>query len=402
MKRLNKVSFAILLLLSACGWQPASVTIIDGDTIQTLQTSERVPLNLLAQAGITLQQNDRVMFNGAFVPIDQPLPQTNFIQLQVRHAVMLILVMPQGQGAFETSALTVGQALSEAGLNLSVHDFLDPPAGTPITSAVTVTYFPARELTVAVSGRLMKIYSSKRTVGEALAGAGIPLVGADISHPSENDALPEDGNIRVIRVYETTSIALEAISFKTERIEDANLPMGQEETVQPGVNGIAMIRTRIRYEDGKEASRVTEEKTVMRQPQKRIVKGGSQIVVSQISGMDYWLATQMYATVYSPCASGISGCSYGTASGARAGYGIVAVDSSAYKYLAGMKVYIPGYGTATIGDTGGGSIIESQFGIPRTKWIDLGFNDGEIIDMTGWVMVYFLAPAPPEIPYFLK
>ena len=78
------------------------------------------------------------------------------------------------------------------------------------------------------------------------------------------------------------------------------------------------------------------------------------------------------------------------------------MDYSIYSYLAGMKVYIPGYGVATIGDTGGGPIVESAFGVPRTKWIDLGFNEGEIQDMTGWVTVYFLAPAPSEIPYFLK
>lgn len=66
---------------------------------------------------------------------------------------------------------------------------------------------------------------------------------------------------------------------------------------------------------------------------------------------EYWTAVQMYASVYSPCASGTGGCSYGTASGARAGYGIVAVDYSIYSYLAGMRVYIPGYGLATIGDT---------------------------------------------------
>jgi hypothetical protein len=110
----------------------------------------------------------------------------------------------------------------------------------------------------------------------------------------------------------------------------------------------------------------------------------------------------MYATVYSPCASGTGGCSYGTASGARAGQGIVAVDYSIYSYLAGMQVYIPGYGLATIGDTGGGPIIESALGVPRTRWIDLGFNEGEMRNMTGWVTVYFLAPAPAEIPYFLK
>jgi hypothetical protein len=135
------------------------------------------------------------------------------------------------------------------------------------------------------------------------------------------------------------------------------------------------------------------------------VQSGEKIVLAPIGGdipYEYWYATEMFASVYSPCESGTGGCSYGTASGARAGYGIVAVDYSIYGYLAGMKVYIPGYGVATIGDTGGGPIIESAFGVPRTKWIDLGFDDGKIVDMTGWVQVYFLAPAPTEIPYFLK
>ena len=32
-----------------------------------------------------------------------------------------------------------------------------------------------------------------------------------------------------------------------------------------------------------------------------------------------------------------------------------------------MRVYIPGYGVATIGDTGGGPIVESAFGVARTQ-----------------------------------
>jgi 3D (Asp-Asp-Asp) domain-containing protein len=159
------------------------------------------------------------------------------------------------------------------------------------------------------------------------------------------------------------------------------------------------------YEDGVEVSRNTESKTTIRAPQTRIVAGGSQIVLAPVGGNipnDYWLAVEMFATVYSPCASGTGGCSFSTASGAPAGYGIVAVDYSIYSYLAGMQVYIPGYGVATIGDTGGGPIIETALGVPRTRWIDLGFDEGGMVDMTGWVTVYFLAPAPAEIPYFLR
>ncbi len=105
-----------------------------------------------------------------------------------------------------------------------------------------------------------------------------------------------------------------------------------------------MIRERIRYEDGVEVSRTTEDKTTLREPQTRIVRSGEKIVLAPVGGdipYEYWYATEMYASVYSPCASGTGGCSYGTASGARAGYGIVAVDYSIYSTLAGMQSLHP-------------------------------------------------------------
>jgi hypothetical protein len=317
----------------------------------------------------------------------------------------MTLVTPQGGQTIETSALTVGEALSESGLTFTQGDLLDPPAETTISSALTVALFPARDLTVFVGDKVLNIRSATGTVGEALAEAGIPLVGLDTSSPPESEAPPPDGQIRVVRVHETFEVAFESIPFEEEVTYSPDVPFGQKETLQPGIEGIAMTRERIRYEDGNEVSRTMEEKAVVREPQTRIVESGEKIVLAPVGGnipYDYWYATEMFASVYSPCASGTGGCSYGTASGARAGYGIVAVDYSIYSYLAGMQVYVPGYGVATIGDTGGGPIIETVFGVPRTKWIDLGFNDGEIVDMTGWVTVYFLAPAPAEIPYFLK
>jgi len=296
--------------------------------------------------------------------------------------------------------------MAEAGFTFTQNDLLDPPAETPITQSLSVTFTPARDLTIYTGEAILNIRSAAGTVGEALAEAGIPLVGFDTSFPLENEALPADGQIRVVRVYETMETASKPIPFTTQRIESADVPLGQEKIIQPGINGLVTIQTRIRYEDGNEVSRKTEEEVTVREPQQRIVEGGTQIVLAPlpVNGVpsDYWLVTEMFATVYSPCASGTGGCSYGTSSGAPAGQGIVAVDYSIYSYLAGMRVYIPGYGLATIGDTGGGPVIESALGVARTKWIDLGFNEGEMRDMTGWVTVYFLAPAPAEIPYFLK
>ena len=404
MKYFRSLVCAFLFFATACQPLSSSITIIDGDKTQRIETNEKALIPILEQAGIVLGANDRILVNGMQTPLDSS-NLSDSPTIQIRRAVSLTLITPQGEQKIETSALTVGQVLTEAGLTLTQADLLDPPAETPITRPLTVTFAPARDLKVFVGDKALNIRSAAKTVGEALAEAGIPLVGLDTSSPPESEAPPPDGQIRVVQIRESLEITLESIPFEEEVTYSPDIPFGQKETIQPGVEGIAMIRERIRYEDGNEVSRATEEKTVLREPQTRIVESGEKIVLAPVGGnipYQYWYATEMFASVYSPCASGTGGCSYGTASGARAGYGIVAVDYSIYSYLAGMQVYIPGYGMATIGDTGGGPIIETAFGVPRVKWIDLGFNDGEIVDMTGWVTVYFLAPAPSEIPYFLK
>lgn len=279
------------------------------------------------------------------------------------------------------------------------------PTVTAPAIGVTQTVIPAQELSITSGGTVINIRSTAKTVGEALAEAGIPLMGLDISSPAENEPLPADGQIKVTRVSESILVDVQSIPFDTEETLSADVAFGSQEILQNGVNGVAMMRTRIRYEDSVEVSRVQEEKTIVKEPVSQIVASGSKVVLSPAGGdapYPYWYATQMYASWYSPCNSGTGSCSYGTASGERAGYGIVAVDYSIYSYLAGMRVYIPGYGVATIGDTGGGPIIETAFGVARTQWIDLGYDDNNIGALSGWVTVYFLEPAPAEIPYFLK
>lgn len=397
---------ALLLFLSACQPNtPRVITVLDGETTLTVTSAERIPNVILQEAGISLQPEDRVWVNGILHKLDEEFSASGLVQLQIRRAMTIRLVMPQGEQTIRSSALTVGDVLKEAGYEIGINDEVNPPLSAPIVDSLTIEFSPARELTISSGESLLTIRSAAWTVGEALAEAGIPLMGLDVSSPAENEALPADGQIRVTRVTESISVELESIPFETETTISDDVAFGDSEVLQPGVNGVTMIRTRVRYENGVEVSREVEGETVLQEPQTQIVASGSKIVLEPVGGeipYQYWFATQMYASWYSPCNSGTGGCSYGTASGARAGYGVVAVDYAYYSYLAGMRVYIPGYGVATIGDTGGGPIIETQLGVPRYQWIDLGYDDNNIGGLSGWVTVYFLEPAPAEIPYFFQ
>lgn len=373
---------------------PKTVTIIEGGRAQTIQMDDLIPLLILTQAGVTIKPIDHVFANGNPVPLDQAITVYP-ITLQIRRAVPLTLVTPQGQQVVESAAITVAEALSEVGIQLYANDFLEPPANTVITDPLTVNYVPARELSVYVNGQSIPIRSSAGTVGEVLAEAGIPLIGLDYSSPSENEAPPPDGQIRVVRVSESVTLAMKSIPYSTETIKSADIELGQQEIAQPGLNGLAITRTRIRYEDGKEISRETESESIARQPQTRVVHAGTKLVSHTLGDMQYWYAIQMYATSYSPCRSGGSGCSHGTASGLPMQKGVVAMSRDWYYTFQGMQVYVPGYGVGVVGDMGGG--------FPDGRpWIDLGYNDNDFQTWSEWVTVYFLGPPPATLPYILE
>ena len=89
-----------------------------------------VPAHMLANAGIAFSPADRALMNGNLVPMDSALrPQSQFV-LQLRRAATVTLVAPNGQITVSAAAMTVGEALREAGVNLFVSDLVEPSAET--------------------------------------------------------------------------------------------------------------------------------------------------------------------------------------------------------------------------------------------------------------------------------
>ena len=388
------VSFFFLL---AC--QPTTrptVTIIDNENILTLQTNERVPSALLSQAGITLSPNDRVLLNGIPASPDEPISSSP-ITLQVRRSIPITIHAPDGEKQILSSAFTIGEALGEASMWLRAGEGITPSLNSTISSS-PISILPSHQLTIITNSKTNTISSSASTVGEALAEAGIPLIGLDYSVPSENESLPTDGQIRVVRVTESMQLAQKPIPFESELQASADVPLDQTQIMQPGEPGLTVQRIRIRYEDGEEVSRLTGDEILVRPPKTRILAYGTKVEIktATVDGVqiEYWRAVQMYATSYSPCRSGTSECHSGTSSGKSLRKGMVALREDLYLTLRGQQLYIPGYGFASVEDVCGG--CEGR------PWIDLGFSDNNFEPWHSWVTVYFLTPVPANVIYVLE
>ena len=368
-----------------------------------LASAERIPANLLLEAGIRLYPGDQLLVNGQAVDPTRRLagagsPAAGLV-LQYRPAVPVTVAWEPAKAGqartFASTAATLGEALWEAGIRVNPEDRLEPALSTLLAQPVRATLRRAVPLAIRLQDQVLSSRSAADTVGEALAAAGVALQGLDYAVPGEGAPLPADGQIRVVRVRENALLEQVHIPFKSEYQADPQTELDQKSILQPGVTGLRVSRIRVRTEDGKEVARKQESEWIAREPKTQLVGYGTQAVVhtETVDGItiEYWRKVTAYATSYTACSAG--SCSGRTASGQPVTRGVVAVIRSWYNQMRGQQVYVPGYGTGVIADIGGG--------VPGQNWIDLGYGEGDYVPWHSTVTIYFLAPVPAVVPWSL-
>jgi uncharacterized protein YabE (DUF348 family) len=366
-----------------------------GETSQILSASQTTGA-LLDEAGIRLGAQDRIWANGEQVSPSQTLAPGTALALVVRRAQTIDLTISGETQSITSSAPTLGEALSENGILLEAADRLTPAAETPLDGDLKVELRRAKTLSIQVDGQLVESRSAAVNIGEALAEARISLQGLDYSLPGEDEPIPADGFLRVVRVSEELEIQQTFIPYSTNYENSDQVALDQQEVIVPGVLGIEVSRERVRFEDGQEVSRNSEGKWVAQEAQEETVGLGTMIELKTIQTdegeLEYYRAVNVYVTSYSPCRSGVEGrCYSGTASGLPVQKGVIAVPRAWYGLLVGARVYIPGYGIAVVADTGG----------MTGHWIDVAYSDADYVAWSQYVTIYFLTPVPAYVPVSL-
>jgi uncharacterized protein YabE (DUF348 family) len=385
---------------------------VDGRTRQ-IRTHAATVGELLAEAGVDTGPGDEILLGGQLVGPGALIGGTFSSSRAVSHRGGPRMPSGTGSGAvplvslrraasltldddgvattLHTTVDTVGQMLRDYGVSLFAGDQITPSLQTRISPNMTVSIQRSVPVKILVDGRLLRTRTRATTVAGVLGQEGVALVGRDRAEPGLGSLVLPNMTVHVIRVQESLVVEFDPIPFTTIWVPDPELEIDHQRLVQAGQIGLNKRRYREVYENGEMVDRFLEDTWAEQAPITKTLAYGTKIVVRTLETADgpieYWRKMRVYTTSYKPASAGKpkDHPRYGyTRLGQKLRKGIVAVDPSVIPLKSWM--YVPGYGVARAGDTGGGV---------KGKFVDLGFSDNDYESWHWWTDIYLLMPVPP-------
>jgi 3D (Asp-Asp-Asp) domain-containing protein len=271
--------------------------------------------------------------------------------------------------SFVTHAQTVGAFLAERSITAGAADDVVPARDAPVVDGMHIDYRAAVPVALIVGRERRQVLTTARNVGDFVVAQGIRLGPNDRVEPSVREALRGAAVVRIVRESVWTARSREHIRAGTIHRYDPALPPGTVRTLA-GSAGLRELTWRyVQRDDVDMLQRQILATRIVRPPRAKVVLHGigEYAAFARLAqlGFDATLrlagnALSMVATAYT---ASCYGCSGFASNGMRAGHGVVAVDPRIIPL--GSRLYIPGYGQAIAGDTGGAI---------QGRRIDLGFN----------------------------
>jgi uncharacterized protein YabE (DUF348 family) len=395
--------------------QRARPVLVDVDSrLRLLRTQATSVDEVLAEAGIAAGSHDELVVDGQPGAARDPLPARALAgarrlpgipavypwrdttpalaTISLRRAAPLEVAGAGIPSPLWTTATTIGEALHRAGVVLYEGDLVQPALAEPVSAGARVVVERSLPVTLATSSGELGTRSRRATVADLLSEQGLVLSGLDRIEPPLATPLSSDLRVQITRVERRFEVEEDVTKYETVWEPDPELEIDNVRLDQEGANGITRYRYTVTLEDGQPISRTLQDVWLAQAPVTQVHNYGSGIVMRQLETaagpQTYWRKIRMFATSYTPATSGTPRDApwYGrTRIGLRAGFGVVAVDPAVVRL--GSRVYVPGYGVAIAGDTGGGVV---------GRWIDLGYDDGAAVGWGRCVDVYVLGEPPPS------
>ncbi len=269
-----------------------------------------------------------------------------------------VVVIADGQAIeLRTDAQSPEDIIDAAGITLNEGDswrFRNMRYGS------VIEVLRARAFTLVVGETETEYRSSAETVGEALRALGIRF-GRGRVYPHSRARLEEGMRVYVIGSDERLRFGEADVAFPTEYLEEQSMEYGTERVEAEGQNGRARVISRVSRKNSGETRELGRE--VIQQPTSRVVRKGMANSVKTPEGYKrYTKKMTVEASAYTINEGSGTGL---TSIGLVPREGIVAVDPRVIPYY--TKMYVPGYGLAMAGDTGG-AIVGNRVDLFMDDW----------------------------------
>jgi 3D (Asp-Asp-Asp) domain-containing protein len=253
---------------------------------------------------------------------------------------------------FRSFRRTVGDAVESAQIPLRPGDRTLPAARTFLWPGIDIRVLRAVPITVRVGSSTSATRVAATTVGDALHVLGVALGPVDRVYPGSSAAVQPGMRITVERRAWHTWIQQRPVAYISRIVADPQLFRGNRMVRTRGRIGLDQRTVQALYVNGRPVAEVPHAWTVVQPAVPEVVAVGTRALVAsrgQFAGHEYMM---LEATAYYSGPNNFGGAiGPRTAIGLLAQRGVVAVDPSVIPL--GSRLFVDGYGYAIAGDTGG-------------------------------------------------
>ncbi len=270
--RVTAIVMAIVILcagtaFAATGETSYIVDIYDGSQVTRVETAERVAKTIVAEAGIQLSEDDKLILDD-FNPGQDS-------RIEIFRAYNVTFVHSDGTTINTVFAGTVAELIESQGVVLTDNLFSSVDVNAVVTNNLEVKIINSFDLTINVDGESKTVKSTAKTVGDVLKEQGIVLDGDDEVSPTADTVLTNELVIDVLRVEYVTRETEEKIPFTSETVKSSAMTKGTKKVTQKGIDGIKTLTYEDKIVNGEVQSSELVSEEITKKPVKQITTVGT-------------------------------------------------------------------------------------------------------------------------------